>query len=320
MKKKNILIIRLSSLGDVILVSPVIKKLHDNNYEVDLLIKKQYKDIFIYNPYIKNIIYLEDQKTIFHLIKTIARYKYYRIIDLHNNLRTFFIKIFFFFKTITYKKYRLRRFLMVKFKINLLKHNYVIKNYLNTLNLLNISLKDSDSDYKIFLKPCKKIKIKKNAIIIAPFARYYTKEWPYYNELIKALSKKHPVYIVGEKRESERAQKYHDRAVTNFCGQLNLNEIAYLISKSKLLITNDSGIMHLGAGTETPLISLFGCTTRELGFFPLKNNISIIENNTLNCRPCDFHGRDICPKNHFKCLKDISTEEVLKYAKKFIKV
>ncbi len=321
-KRKKILIIRFSSFGDVILIHPVIKKLYKSGYDVDLLTKKRYAELFHYNPYVKSLFVLEDYKSLFQLGKKIKQQNYFKILDLHKNLRTSLLKMFFFKDVLTYKKYRFKRFLLIYFKINLLKNNFVIKNYLEPLKKLNILLSERDCNYKIFFRESKKIKAfrKKNFIVISPFAKYYTKNWVYYQDLIKILRKKINIIIIGEKKHYNRAEKWKHKNVFNLCGKLNFNDIVYLINLSRLLITNDSGIMHLGAGTKIPLISIFGSTTGGFGFIPLRRKCIILENKNLHCRPCHYHGKNACPKVHFKCMKDISVEIVLKNVKKFIKI
>lgn len=311
MKIKKILIIRFSSLGDVILTHPVITKLHKQGYRVDICTKNIYSAIFQNNPQINRIIILENHKNLFHLINVIRKNHYYKIIDLHNNLRSIIIKLFFPFKTITYNKCRFNRSLFLKFKINLLKKNSVTDNYLNTLKKLNIPIVNSDKKYSIPFKPSLIVnRIKKKKIItMAPFAKYYTKEWVYYSELINILSKKYHICIIGEESQYKRADKFHK--INNLCGKLDYNGIIHLINLSKLVITNDSGIMHMAAGTDTPIISIFGSTVKEFGFVPERNKITIIENKGLNCRPCHYHGRNSCPKQHFKCMKKISVQSVL---------
>lgn len=322
MERKRILIIRFSSLGDVVLTAPVINKLAQSGYQVDMLTKKKYEEILKYNPGLNKILVLENFRNLFQLVKVIRMNNYYRICDLHKNLRTAFIKLFFFHKTITYKKYRIRRLLLLYFKINFLRNNSVITNYLKVLSKLGITIRERDTAYKIKVPMQKEIKkiLKKNMITIAPFARHGTKEWPYYQELIEQLSKKYPVSIIGERKDYMRAQKFSIKNTANLCGRLDMAGIVTLINRSKLLITNDSGLMHIGAGTNTPVIVLLGSTVREFGFMPQRKNIIIMENNKLICRPCDFHGEKSCPRGHFKCMKDISTGAVLTNAGKFIKI
>lgn len=319
--RKKILIIRFSSLGDVILVHPVIRKLSDKGFHVDLLTKRNYSSLFKNNPYIKYIKILEDYKNILQLINQIRTERYFKIIDLHKNLRSTIIKFFFLFRSITYKKYRMRRILFRYFKLNLLKRNNVIKNYLNTLIKLNISYTGKDLEYRVHYKMDNTVRkyLKKNLVIISPFTKYYTKEWPYYKDLLIYLIKYNTVVIIGEKKDYQRIPLKHNRVI-NLCGKLNLTQITALIDKSKLLISNDSGIMHLGAGTKTPVLSFFGSTVKEFGFQISGKNRIIIENNNISCRPCHFHGRYNCPKKHFQCMRSLELKDVLKYVRKYTKI
>ncbi|MBU1075867.1 MAG: glycosyltransferase family 9 protein [Spirochaetes bacterium] len=317
---KKVLIIRFSSLGDVVLVHPVIKKLHDKGYTVDLLTKKKYKEIFQYNPYVNTVFCLEEHRNLLSLAIALKKEKYFRVLDLHKNLRSAFIKLFFFLKSVTYKKFRMRRMLLVRFKINLLKNNSVIRNYMNVLKKLDVPFNEKDFSYRVFFKADKKSKYKtgKRSIVAAPFARHFTKEWANYKELLEKLQKRNHIFIIGEKKDHRRADEFNLTNATNLCGKLNFNEVLVLIDKSLLLITNDSGIMHLGAGTDTPIITVFGSTVKEFGFFLPGNKMVLMENRGLKCRPCHYHGLKRCPKGHFLCMRQISVEGVLKNVSKFI--
>ncbi|MDD5066691.1 MAG: glycosyltransferase family 9 protein [bacterium] len=319
---KKILLIRFSSFGDVILLRPVIDKLHKAGYSVDLATKKRYKEIFQHDPCLHQILYLEDFKSLFRLISRIRMNQYDKILDLHSNLRTFFIRLFLPFKVITYKKYRFRRSLFMRLKINLLKGNSVIRNYLNVLKKLHIPVQAKDGAYRIRIDAkavSKSIVVQagsRGLVTLAPFAKYFTKEWCSYNELIKVLRKKYRVCIIGEKKDFSRASGFP--GILNLCGRASFHDMAYLISKSRLFICNDSGLMHLGAGTPAPMIVLLGSTVKEFGFMPLRPKVSILEKKDLACRPCHYHGRNSCPRKHFRCMKDISLEEVLHESKKYI--
>ncbi|MBN1899065.1 MAG: glycosyltransferase family 9 protein [Spirochaetes bacterium] len=317
--KEKILIIRLSSLGDVALVHPVIKKLHQKGHRIDLLTQKEYAPLFQANPFLEKIMAWDKKKGNFsRVIKLVKDQKYDMIIDLQKNLRTFWLRIFFPGRSVTLKKYKFRRWLLINFKINFLNKNSVVKNYLATLTKLGYRTSAQDAGYEIFSLPETAKKVKKlfkkgkRFITVAPMAKWETKIWWGYKELVSMLSKKFPVLLLGTEEEAVRMKKWvTGKNIFNLAGKLGILEMVEVIRQSSLLITNDSGIMHLGAGTETPLIAIFGCTTRGLGFFPLRDNVRIIEVDQLRCRPCDYHGKDKCPRKHFKCMKNISVEMVL---------
>jgi heptosyltransferase-2 len=102
-----------------------------------------------------------------------------------------------------------------------------------------------------------------------------------------------------------------DNSLINLSGNLTPLQSAVMIGKSKCLITVDSAAAHLGASTETPIVQIYGSTVPALGFYPLTSKNIVIENNSLDCRPCTDHGRTSCPLKHFKCIEDINPVEVL---------
>lgn len=327
MKKRKILVMRFSSLGDVALVHPILKKLDKSNFEVHLLTLKEYSSLFKYNPYITKIIEFSKKESLLKLVGIIKKEKYYKILDLQKNLRALIIKFFFYFKTISYKKYKLQRFLLVHFKLNLLKKNLVLKNYFETLSKINIGYSERDFKFYIFYNietkenVSKFFKKKKQYIAIAPMAKWKTKIWWGYDRLVDRLSRKYNIILLGnsDERKSIDKIKGERKNVINTAGKINLLEIVAIISKSSLLITNDSGIMHLGSGTETPIIAIFGSTVKEFGFVPIRKKVFIIEDNSVKCRPCDYHGKASCPKSHFKCMKNISLEMVLQQVERILK-
>lgn len=100
----------------------------------------------------------------------------------------------------------------------------------------------------------------------------------------------------------------------NACGKFNINQSASIIKKAKFVITGDTGMMHIAAALNKRIIAVFGGTEKRLGFTPYNTNTSqnvMIENNTINCRPCHKHGLDKCPKNHFKCMNDLDMQKVI---------
>jgi heptosyltransferase-2 len=319
-EKKKVLLIRFSSLGDIALIHPVIQKLSSYDYEVDVLTKKTFSSLFDHHQQVHDVLNLEDHHNLLSLISVLKKKKYDHILDLHNNLRTSLIKIAFPFKTVTYKKYRMKRALLVQWKLNLLKGNQVINNYLATLNKLKIPYTDSDYQYRIPFKISEQVKkLKSNQYLcMAPFAKHFTKEWPYYKELVLQLSKKYKIYILGARDEYERAEEFKSKNVINLCGKLSFQDVIGLINSSRLLITNDSGLMHLGSGTKADILSIIGNTVKEFGFFPYHKKMHIVENKKCKCRPCHYHGLTKCPKKHFQCLKEIKPEQVLVEVKKII--
>jgi heptosyltransferase-2 len=154
----------------------------------------------------------------------------------------------------------------------------------------------------------------KDYITIAPGAKHFTKRWPAdsYSQLIERLQQETniPVVLVGGNDDVEVSkqilQQCPDGAAISVAGQLSIRETAALIGHSRLLITNDSGLMHVADALAVPLVAIFGSTVEELGFFPSSPKAIVIENRGLSCRPCSHIGRGRCPKEHFRCMLEIS--------------
>ena len=336
---KKIFVIRFSSLGDVILTLPLIKVLKEKfpESEIDYLTKASYSDILKINPSISKFITVDDEldyMELKELRKKLANEKYDLVIDLHNNLRTFYLKFFLkrHARIITFKKYSIRKFLLVKFKINLMKNlPPIYMRYIQTLQKIRgISLDTSrieltqniytDSQSKQNLELILKennIPANKRLICIVPGSKHFTKTYPteYYAGLINKFDKeKYSVILVGKGKDKEiinSIKSQCDNNVYDFCNKLSLIELAELVKKCSLVIGGDTGPIHIAEAFNIPLLMIAGSSVREFGFYPQSERAIILENNNLKCRPCSHIGRDKCPKVHFKCMKEITDEMVL---------
>ena len=165
-----------------------------------------------------------------------------------------------------------------------------------------------------------------NIISICIGAGFYTKRWPAENitELIDKIfeNRMGKVILLGGKVDEESADQITGGTkseVLNLCGKLSLIESAAVIKSSNMVISNDTGLMHIAQALKKNLVAIFGSTTKELGYFPVGRNSVVIEKE-LYCRPCSHNGKEKCPEKHFRCMKDISPEEVFETIKNLIKV
>ena len=106
--------------------------------------------------------------------------------------------------------------------------------------------------------------------------------------------------------------------ITNICGELDLQQLVTAIDKMDVIISNDSGPMHIAAALEKPQITIFGATHPKLGFAPLNKN-AVILSTDLECQPCSLHGSKACPLDHFNCMKQISVVDISKILKNMLK-
>jgi lipopolysaccharide heptosyltransferase II len=340
---KRILIIRLSSLGDIILTTPFLKILRQNfpDAEIDYCIKSEYKEVLAFNPNINNIIEVDndlDFPGLKSLRKKLQSNSYDLVFDLHNNLRTFYLKLFLRFKTnlFVFKKYSFRKFLLVKFKLNLMKDvPPIAERYISTLNdLKEINLSQNNLHPEVYTNPeaekkideiLNKLKItgEEKLICIVPNAKHFTKTYPagYYIELINKMGDDYSFLLVGKENDKKVINNIKSgtgKNVYDLCDKLSLLELTALMKKCALVISGDTGPMHIAEAEDIPLIMIAGSSVKEFGFYPQSENSSVIENTGLSCRPCSHIGRESCPKVHFKCMKEIKPEKVLSLMHNFL--
>ncbi len=337
MKKIRILIIRMSSIGDILLSTAFIRQVRIQfpNAKIDFLIKKEFYDLVRYNPHLNNI-YLLDKSEKFKglkaLKKKIQAVHYNYILDIHNNLRSRYLtmglkdtRVFRIHKDIR------KRILLVKFKKNTYNPIKPIPiRYLETGSALQIA--DDGHGLEIFWKDdvdkkaasiLRKLKIKSPFIVLAPGAGFKNKRWPigHFKGLIKLIQgkKKYDFVVVGSKSEREDFKELEELPhVYNLAGELTLLEAAAIIRRAKMVVSNDSGMMHMAATVKTPVLAIFGPTVKEFGFTPYRSRFLLLENNSLSCRPCSHIGRDSCPKGHFKCMVDLKPEMALQLFNRLI--
>lgn len=312
----KILIIRFSSIGDIVLTTPVIrcakKQLHA---EVHFLIKPEYAAVLQKNPYIDRIITLKS--SISETMRDIRREAYDLVIDLHNNIRSRLISSVSGSPAVRYDKLNLLKWLMVRFKINRLPiGKHLVDRYFEALHIYGITDDGMGLDYFIRQDDADAAfqmvsQLKFQVLILG--ATYYTKRIPVRKceEIISASLL--PTVLLGGKDVSETARELAEKlpqSVVNFCGAINLGTSAAIMQKAQKVYSGDTGLMHIAAALQKELIVLWGSTIPEFGMYPYygKNNVSKsihLEVKGLACRPCSKLGFAKCPEKHFRCMNDI---------------
>jgi len=335
----KILIIRLSSIGDILLTTPFIRQIRKvfPESQIDFVIKNKYSDLLENNPHINNLIKFDNDTGVAglkELRNTLIENEYSYIFDLHNNLRSNFLRQKLNCQNKYYiKKNKLVQFLLVKFKINRYPEiTPIAERYLNVGKPAGI--KDDNQGLEIFWNKDSEVSVNKilnrNGIkqnetfyAVAPGAGFYTKRWPleYYQTFAENILAKHKSKVVvlgddNDKQQGKNLAKYNN--VIDLTGQLSLIQSAVVLSKSKALVSNDTGLMHMATAINTPVLAIFGSTVKEFGFYPYRSKSIVVENRDLKCRPCSHIGRNNCPKEHFKCMKEIAPKIVGKNFEKLL--
>ncbi|HEY6436499.1 MAG TPA: glycosyltransferase family 9 protein [Ignavibacteriaceae bacterium] len=310
---KKILIIRLSSMGDILLTTPLIRSLKKQNPEIqiDFVLKEEFLELVQLNPNLTNIhIYSKQSFEKQILINTLISNNYEIVIDLQNNIRSKEITKSIHCQTLLFKKNDIKKFLLVNFKINRLKNTPQIPmRYAETAGII---LDDEGLDLFMDNVADPDLDLNEKYIGLCPGAKHFTKRWPkeYFIELGKQLETAgYKVVLFGgvdeEKLINEIANQLSDPV------NLYSNSILHSAANMKMckaIYTNDSGAMHLSCAVKVPVIAFYGSTVKEFGFFPYKAQSIELYIENLPCRPCTHIGRKSCPLIHFKCMKDIKPD------------
>src|ERR1035437_7014228 len=324
----KILIIRFSSIGDIVLTTPIIRcmKQQMKDAQVHYITKKQFGSILESNPFIDKLYTIE--KNISEVLRGLKKENYDFVIDLHHNLRSTQLKSILGKKSKSFYKLNIEKWLMVNLRINKLPNIHIVDRYFETVKSLGFKNDGKGLDYFIPAKDevDKKtlpVEFQNGYIGFVIGAKYFTKQLP--NEKIISICKKinEPVILLGGKEDVEKGEKIkvavgsRQAVIFNSCGKYNLNQSASLVKQAKKIITHDTGLMHIAAAFKKEIVSVWGNTIPEFGMYSYYGNTQItdyksqVEN--LSCRPCSKLGFLKCPKKHFKCMMEINEEEIVKF-------
>lgn len=331
--KTKLLIIRFSSIGDIVLTTPVvrcIKKQLGDDVDIHYLTKEKFVSILQSNPYIDKIITLKDKLR--DVMPELKQQKYDHIIDLHNSSRSALVKFALKKPAKSFYKINIQKWLMVNFKINHLPDVHIVDRYMQTVDFLDVKYDGDGLDYfysknEEFDKGLLPGTFQSGYAAFVIGGKHYTKKMPT-DKIISICSKiNYPVFILGGKEDEADGQIIADACgekVYNGCGKYSLNKSASIVDKAKAVITHDTGLMHIAAAFRKPVVSIWGNTVPEFGMYPFfpfeypKEISKIAEVKNLSCRPCSKIGYKKCPKKHFKCMKDINEDEIAEFVKKYI--
>jgi ADP-heptose:LPS heptosyltransferase len=322
----KILIIRFSSIGDIVLTSPVIrcvrKKYPDS--EIHFLTKKEFSELVSCNANINEVRFLND--SFLQTVAEVRKQQYDLIIDLHKNTRTLLIRAFAGVKSISFDKLNFEKWLIVNFKINRLPKMHLVDRYFDGLRKMGVENDGEGLEY--FLKEHDKELISnfdfssEYFMVWAIGAKQKTKQFPAQKiaeTLLLPEFKNKTVVLIGGKKDVQNAKLICDLVKSNqlfdMTGKLTIGQSAALINKSQVLISNDTGMMHIAAALKKKTISIWGNTTPDFGMYPFYGNTNVqhkfIETvEMLDCRPCSKLGFDECPKGHFKCMNSIDNAKI----------
>ncbi|MFZ1677849.1 MAG: glycosyltransferase family 9 protein [Saprospiraceae bacterium] len=322
MTSEKILVIRFSSIGDIVLTTPVLRALHEQlGAEIHFLTKPAFASIISANPHVKKVITLDDDFD--KMIQSLRLENYNFIIDLHHNIRTRRIRIALKKPFHVFHKLNFEKWLMVNFKINRLPERHVVDRYLDSVKFLGIQNDQNGLDF--FIPDSKKINVVEkfgwqpySYVSIVIGATYNTKclTADQISKITDSLNL--PVILLGGKSEIKKADeimaKLNSKNIISACGSFDIFQSASILQQSATLISHDTGLMHIAAALKKPQVVIWGNTIPAFGMYPYYGNENIdwisFEQKELNCRPCTKLGYDKCPKGHFKCILNHNLNEI----------
>lgn len=324
----KVLVVRFSSIGDVVLTTPIVRALKNQipNAEVHFITKKSFKGVLEHNPHIEKLFTIE--KSISEVIADLKKEKYDYVIDLHRNTRTLALKLKLGVKSFSFPKKNVGKWILVNFKKNILPEKHVVDRYFEAIEKLGVKNDYQACDF--YIHPNDEADTEKlfslaskTYISIAIGAQFATKRIPFIklSEIIQKIDD--PIILVGGstdlKLANEILKAFPDKKIFSACGNFNLAQSASIVKQSKVLLTNDTGMMHIATCFQIPIVSVWGNTVPAFGMYPYypkqKELFAIHEVLGLSCRPCSKIGFQKCPKGHFKCMLQQDAIEIAKSIK-----
>lgn len=319
----KILVLRFSSIGDIVLTTPVLRCLKRQlGADLHFLTKNAYTAILDANPNVNRVWGFDKDPGL--LLPALKAEQYDWVIDLHHNLRSIRVKLALGRPTRSFDKLNLEKWLLVNFHINRLPPVHIVERYMKTVQHLGIQYDGQGLDF--FIPPGQEVDIPALIPSVLPGryiafvlgATHATKRLPLEKMIGICRLLGQPVLLLGGKSEAETGKAVAEASgslVFDLCGQLNLQQSASVVRQASKVLTHDTGLMHIAAALGKEIVSVWGNTVPEFGMYPfypegLDLNTTI-EVEGLSCRPCSKIGYDKCPKGHFKCMKEIDNEEIV---------
>jgi ADP-heptose:LPS heptosyltransferase len=320
----KILLIRFSSIGDIVLTSPVVRCLKQQlpGAEIHFLTKKQYLPLLSSNPFIDKLWGFDDNFN--DLLSLLKKERFSFVADLHRNIRSAWVVMNLMRPAGTYPKLNIQKWLLTRLRIDLLPDVHIVDRYFRAVKRLGVTNDGKGLDY--FIPPGEEVKPdilplshRGGYYVFVIGARHNTKIFPA-DRVAKLCAKlPKPVVLLGGPEDAGRAERIAlltGGRVYNACGQLTINQSASLVRQAEKVITNDTGLMHIAAALKKPIISIWGNTIPAFGMYPylpksMEILSTIIEVKGLHCRPCSKLGYEACPKKHFDCMNRIDDDQII---------
>ncbi len=318
----NILAVRFSSIGDILLTTPLLRAIRHAHprARVTVLTKREYVPLLSHNPHVNLVLGLAPNRSLLGLASELRADRYTHLLDLHDNLRSRALRLLVPGRWRTYPKHRLARAWLIRAKRNRYRDRRPVpERYFSAARDLGVKPDGSPPDFFLGAEAGEQVvdwlrtvglEHEPNIVALAPGAAHATKRWPleYWHALAaRNLESGAAVVIVGGPGDTELGAALAAQSggrVASAAGIFGLQGTGALLQRARVLVSGDTGVMHMATAVGTPVVSLFGPTVEAFGFFPYTRQASVVEL-PLPCRPCTAQGSSRCPLGHHRCMIDI---------------
>ena len=328
----RILCVRFSSIGDVLLTTPLVRALHRRHPEAELyfVTKRAMAPLVVENPHLTNVLALRPDERLSDFAQRLRALGPTHGLDLHGSLRSAALHWLVPSRWAGYSKRKLARTALISTKIDLYgKHVPVPERYFEAANAAGLDVQPDGGPPEFFLPPAARAHMthwlaevgldQKPFAVLAPGAAHATKRWPmaHWRALVERLRQLgFGIVAVGGPQDRPLGAALEpegggggDGGVVNAAGELSLQETGACLARAAVAISGDTGVMHMATGVGTRVVALFGPTVEPFGFYPYTPRAVVLER-TLNCRPCSTMGTERCPLGHHRCLEEILPDQV----------
>ncbi len=294
---------------------------------IHYLTKKAFEPVLRANPNIDKIHTLD--KSLGLVIKKLKAEDFDYVADLHRNFRSRIVKTRLHKPHGTFSKLNRSKWLLVNARINMLPDVHIVERYFNAVKHLGVTPDGEGLDY--FIPENENISISRefppdfhgHYLLAVVGGKHKTKQIPVDKMAAICNKTNYPVILAGGKEDYKQAEEVVAKLkvpVLNSCGKFNINQSADLVKKAAVVLSPDTGLMHIAAAFRKPLVTLWGNTIPEFGMYPYmpgsdNRKFRIHEIKELYCRPCSKIGFERCPKGHFRCMNEIPVDEVVRSVK-----
>ncbi len=317
----KVLIIRFSSIGDMVLTTPVVRNLKNQLHggaEIHYLTKSKFRDIVDSNPHISKVYTIE--KSTNEVVEALKEESYDYVVDLHKNLRSARVKRALKALDFSFEKLNWEKWLLVNFGIDRLPRIHIVDRYMDAVKAFGIENDNEGLDYFIsesdVVEQSEIADSHRSGFIALGIGAAHWRKKPRTAQYIDICEKlDFPVALIGgpaEKKEGEEIAKKVGVKVWNTAGSFRLGQTASLLQLSTLVITPDTGIMHIAAALKKPIISIWGATVPEFGMYPYQNKSlnKMVQATHLKKRPCSKLGTK-CKYKPCKCIDELPLNELV---------